>query len=68
MPRGPGGLIVTSSPPPIGKDPDFSSTSNMLTILSKADIKLKSATFKEEQDSRQVGKPKTIENVNELFS
>ena len=51
MPRGPGGLVVTSSPPPIGVDPDFAHTVNMLTLLSKADIKLKTAAIKE-SDSR----------------
>ena len=52
VPRGPGGIVVSSSPPPPGVDPDFANTVNMLTLLSKADIKLKTAAIKETTDSR----------------
>lgn len=52
MPKGPGGLVVSSSPPPAGVDPDFSNTVNMLAMVSKADIKLKTAAIKETNDSR----------------
>jgi hypothetical protein len=58
MPRGPGGIVVSSTPPPVGgTDPDFANTANMLLLLSKADIKLKSAALKLESqpgDSRSV--------------
>lgn len=54
MPRGPGGIIISSSPPPPGgTDPDFAHTVNMLTLLSKADMKLKSSVMKDDKDSRQ---------------
>lgn len=52
-PKGPGGLVVTSSPPPVGTaDPDFANTGTMLSVLSKADIKLKSAAAAAQADSR----------------
>ena len=50
MPRGPGGLVVSSSPPL--QDVDFSNTVNMLQMVSKAEIKMKTAAMKENQDSR----------------
>ena len=50
MPRGPGGLVLSQSPP--AHEVDFSNTVNMLTMVSKADVKLKTAAMKETQDSR----------------
>ena len=50
MPRGPGGLVVSSSPPL--QEVDFSNTVNMLQMVSKAEIKMKTAALKENQDSR----------------
>ena len=54
VPSGPGGIVLhDSSPPPGGVEVDFSHTVNMLTLLAKADIKLKSHAAKEHaQDSR----------------
>jgi hypothetical protein len=54
MPTGPGGIVLhDASPPPGGVEVDFSHTVNMLTLLAKADIKLKTHTVKEHgQESR----------------
>lgn len=50
MPRGPGGLVLSQSPP--AHEVDFSNTVNMLQMVSKADVKLKTAAMKEGHDSR----------------
>ena len=50
MPRGPGGLVLSQSPP--AHEVDFSNTVNMLQMVSKADVKLKTAAMKESHDSR----------------
>ena len=54
VPSGPGGIILhDASPPPGGVEVDFSHTVNMLTLLTKADIKLKTHAPKDHgQDSR----------------
>ena len=45
--------MVNSSPPPLGKvDPDFNNTQNMLSLLSKADLKIKTAAAAAQQESR----------------
>ena len=50
MPRGPGGLVVSSSPPPAGKDPDFAQTAAMLTVLNQVNIKLKTQALQDEAE------------------
>lgn len=56
VPCGPGGIVLRDdSPPPGGVDIDFTHTVNMLTMLAKADIKLKAQATKEHgHDSRYV--------------
>ena len=50
MPRGPGGLVVSSSPPPAGNDPDFATTASMLATLNQVNIKLKTQALQEEAE------------------